>query len=144
MHWHGFLLYVATDGKDWHGLKLEEVGPTFSCFDMPAKITPKIIMISVYRHPLPFSIFFTEGRGHLYTGYRNILWVSKGTKYWLQNRIDLQQWYPHGRACSSMVWFCPKLLLLLLSTPSPKGEENLSVLRSLILRIKQKKLSVED
>ena len=44
-----------------------------------------------------------------------------------------------------MVWFCLHVLLLLpLSNPSSTGEENLSVLRSLILRIKQKKLGVED
>ena len=39
-HWNCFLLTVATDGKDRHGLKLETVGPRFSCFNaMPAKIT---------------------------------------------------------------------------------------------------------
>lgn len=37
-----------------------------------------------------------------------------------------------------MVWFCLHVLLLLLSIPSFTAEENLSVLRSLILRIKQK------
>ena len=35
-HWNCFLSYVATDGKDRHGIK---VGATFSSFNtMPAKI----------------------------------------------------------------------------------------------------------
>ena len=32
-HWNCFLSSVATDGKDGHGLKLEKVGPAFSCFN---------------------------------------------------------------------------------------------------------------
>jgi len=36
----------VTDGKDGHGLKLEKVWPTFSCFNaMPAKITKNIFMV---------------------------------------------------------------------------------------------------
>ena len=41
------MLSVPPDGKDGHGLKLEKVGPTFSCFNaMPVKIIRKIIMAS--------------------------------------------------------------------------------------------------
>ena len=46
-HWNCFLLSVATDGKDGHGLKLENwkaVWPTFSSFNaMPAKSTKKLL-----------------------------------------------------------------------------------------------------
>ena len=117
---------------------MKKLGQLFHVLTCLQKSLQKSLWLVCTDTPSPFPFFFTEGRGRLYTGYRSILWVSKGTKYWLQNRIALQQWYLHGMACSSMVWFCPKLLLLLLSTPSPKGEENLSVLRSLILRINQK------
>ena len=38
---------VSTDAKDGHGLKLEKVGPTFSCFNaMPVKIIDNVIMVS--------------------------------------------------------------------------------------------------
>ena len=37
---------VVTDGKDGHGLTLEQVGPTFSSFNaMRTKITKKIIRV---------------------------------------------------------------------------------------------------
>ena len=37
---------VATDDKDGHGLKRENVGPTFSSFTMPAIITKQYIIVS--------------------------------------------------------------------------------------------------
>ena len=38
---------LATDGKDRHGLKLEDVGPTFSSInDMPVKITKTLFCYS--------------------------------------------------------------------------------------------------
>ena len=45
-HSNCFLLSVATDGRDGHGLKLEEVGPTFSSFTVKlTKLwTPKILI----------------------------------------------------------------------------------------------------
>ena len=45
-HWNCFLLSVATDGRDEHGLKLEEVGPTFSSFTVKVTKpwTPKIFI----------------------------------------------------------------------------------------------------
>ena len=45
--WNCFLSSVATGGKDGHGLKLGEVGPTFSSFNhaMPAiKLKTKILL----------------------------------------------------------------------------------------------------
>ena len=45
---HSFLSSVSTDGKDWHGLKLENIGPTFSNFiAMAAQIT-KILLWLVF------------------------------------------------------------------------------------------------
>ena len=42
-HWSCLLSSVVTDGKDGHGLTLEQVGPTFSSFNaMRTKITKKI------------------------------------------------------------------------------------------------------
>ena len=45
-HWNSFLLSVATDRKDGRGLKLEEVGPTFSSFTvkLTKPWTPKIFI----------------------------------------------------------------------------------------------------
>ena len=45
-HWKCFPLLVATDGKDGHGLKIEEVGPTFSSFTvkLTKPWTPKIFL----------------------------------------------------------------------------------------------------
>ena len=46
-HWNCFLSFVAMDGKDGNGLKLEKIGPIFSRFDaMSSKITKIIIMVS--------------------------------------------------------------------------------------------------
>ena len=44
-HWNCFLFFVATDGKDGHGLKLEKIGPTFSLSfnTMLANIIKKIL-----------------------------------------------------------------------------------------------------
>ena len=48
MDWSLFLLSVALDGKDGHGLNLEKVGPTFSTLKaLPAKIA-KIIIVSAF------------------------------------------------------------------------------------------------
>ena len=45
-HWNCFLLSVATDRKDGRGLKLEEVGPTFSSLTvkLTKPWTPKILI----------------------------------------------------------------------------------------------------
>ena len=41
-------LSVALEGKNVHGLKLENVGPTFSSFNaITAKVTSKIILVVV-------------------------------------------------------------------------------------------------
>lgn len=45
-HWNCFVSSVATDGKDSHGLKLENMWPTFSNFNaMPTKITSKLLWL---------------------------------------------------------------------------------------------------
>ena len=47
MHWNCFLSSVAADGRDGHGLKREEIGPTCSSFNgMAAKITKKLLWLS--------------------------------------------------------------------------------------------------
>ena len=46
-HRNCFLSFVATDGTDGEGLKLEKIGPIFSSFNtVSSKIPPKNIMVS--------------------------------------------------------------------------------------------------
>ena len=63
---------------DEHGLKREEVGPTFSRLQK----SPKMLLWLV----LPSQL------------YRSILCLGKGTKKSLQRRIDLKQRYPRNTA----------------------------------------------
>ena len=46
-HWNCFLLSIAMDDKDAHGLKLENFGPTFSDL-MPAKIISKWNLFGIF------------------------------------------------------------------------------------------------
>ena len=76
-----FLSSVATDGKDRHGLKC------YAC-----KNHPKLVMVSL---PGKKFVWYL-----LHWLHRSIL--GKGTKQWLQHKIDLKWQYPCGKA---PLWF---------------------------------------
>ena len=55
-----FVSSTATDGKDWRGLKLENVGPTFPSFTaMPTKINKKLLFDIMLSAQNSFDIFVT-------------------------------------------------------------------------------------
>ena len=83
-HLNCFVWAVVTDGKDWHGLNLEKLEPTFSSFNaLPAKLTKKLLLL----------ILSYEIRHILLKPYGSILCMCKGTMQWLQHRNDLKQQY---------------------------------------------------